>query len=187
MPGEIGREYMSGVLIPAPPEVDAFVRRFRERYPGTAMHHVPPHITLMVPFVPPGRVGEPPNLEVLDAAATRLRGVCRQVAPFPVCLDHYGMFPGGVLYLALRDDRHVTDLHRRIQAAFPDYPAYGGQFNDFVPHMTLDVYGTDEALAMVPRPSFAPFEFTVSEILIAYGDPEVEDVWAVHATVPLED
>ena len=186
MVGDANREYMSGVLIPAPPEVDAFVRRFRERYPGIAMHHVPPHITLMVPFVPPGRVGQPPDLGVLEAATARLHGVCRQVAPFEVCLDRYGMFPGGVLYLAPRNEQPVFDLYRRIQAAFPEYPAYGGQFNNYVPHMTLDVYGTDEALAVVPRPAFKPFEFTVTEILIAYGDPEVEDVWAVHAVVPLE-
>ena len=185
MQGDV-REYMSGVLIPAPPEVDAFVRRFRERNPGIAMHHVPPHITLMVPFVPPGPVGQPPNLDVLDTATARLNGICRQVAPFEVCLDHYDMFPGGVLYLALRDDRPVVNLYRRIQAAFPEYPPYGGQFDAFVPHMTLDVYGSDEALAVVPRPSFEPFVFTVTEILVAYGDPDIEDVWAVHATVPLE-
>jgi 2'-5' RNA ligase len=180
---------ISGVLIMMPEAVAAFARDFRARYavrhPSTVVHSVPPHISLMVPFVPPGRVGGPLDTTALNEATARLREVCRSVAPFTVTLDRYGTFPGGVLFLAPRDPEPTKRLYHLIQAAFPEYPAYGGEYAEFVPHMTLDVYGTDEALAGVPRPAFEPFSFGVREVVVAYGDLEVADSWTLHAVVPL--
>jgi 2'-5' RNA ligase len=179
------RELASAVLIPAPPPVVAFIEAFREQYAGGAFFHVPPHLTVMWPFVSPGRVADGADPALLAETTAKLREICQKAAPFSVTLDHYASFSEGVLYLAPQNPEPIVSLHRLILSVFPDYPPYGGAFNGFVPHMTLVIFESEDTLQAVPRPDFEPFTFRVTELHFMYGDLEAWDRWTLAATIPL--
>ncbi len=176
---------VSAVILPMPPEVRAFTEAFRQEHRCWKYQHVPPHITLMWPFVSPGKPGAP-DRALLAATTKKLRVVCREVAPFSVTLDHYDSFPdSGVLYLAPRDPEPISRLHRHILAAYPDYPPYEGMYNDYIPHMTLGFFESPEAIARACCEPFEPFTFEASELLFMVGDPDFTVPWSTAGVIPL--
>lgn len=64
--------------------------------------------------------------------------IARSVGPFEVKLAQLGEFPNGVIYLRPEPDDQLIDLTSRLTAAFPQFPPYEGQYEDVVPHLTLD-------------------------------------------------
>ncbi len=186
MPPAEDRPLVSTVLICAPPDVAEFTETFRSRYAGVDYHHVPPHITVMWPFVSPGTVQQGADPAILEEATQKLRAVCQNVEPFLVTLDRYGTFAGRVLYLAPQDPTPIVALHEEILRAFPGYLPYGGQFGmALVPHLTLGFFDSEEELNAVPRPPFEPFTFRVGDVYFMYGDIEVPEPWKTVAIIPL--
>jgi 2'-5' RNA ligase len=59
------------------------------------------------------------------------------VTPFDFRLDRIGWFGTTVLWLGPEDPAPFRDLTERVFAAFPDFPPFGGQFEDVVPHLTV--------------------------------------------------
>ncbi len=123
----------------------------------------PAHLTLLYPFVPPDEVGQ---------AMPRLRRALAAAKPFDVTLDRYGRFPNAV-FLEPAEAQALIDLHRRLAAAFPEYPVYGGEFGHaFRPHLTL-AHSEDDAgppdPVLPPAPSFT---FRVDQVFVLVGDPE---------------
>lgn len=95
-------------------------------------------------------------------------------------------FPGGALYLALQDPAPVVALYRRLLAAFPAYPAYGGEFgDDLLPHMTVMTFQPEAEREVFPRPACAPLTFGVDALHFLYGAEEALENWATAAVVPL--
>ena len=124
---------------------------------------MPAHITLLYPFAPP---------EDTDRSLPRLRRALAPVRPFAVTLDRYGRFPTAV-FLEPADPRPLIDLYGHLAAAFPEYPAYGGEFGPGLhPHLTLahseDGLGLHE-LALRPAPSFT---FRVDRLVVYAGAPD---------------
>ena len=58
-------------------------------------------------------------------------------APFDFRLDRTAWFGTAVLWLAPADPAPFAVLIARVVAAFPDYPPFGGQFEEVVPHLTV--------------------------------------------------
>ncbi|MBN1964089.1 MAG: 2'-5' RNA ligase family protein [Anaerolineae bacterium] len=186
MTDEGERALEAAVVILAPPEVAAFVESFRARYLNSENQLIPAHITVLYPFVSPGTVATGPDSDVIVAAGVRLGQACREAAPFTVTLDHYATFPtGGVLFLAPQDPAPIVALQQHLQAAFPEYPPYGGLYADFIPHMTLGFFENRERLEAAPRPTFAPFTFRVETLHFLYGDFTIPQRWTTAAIVPL--
>lgn len=182
----LDRALVSTVLIPAPPEVAAFTESWRAQFAGADFFHVPPHLTVMWPFVSPGTVADGADPAILDATAAKLRDVCRDAAPFSLTLDRYAVFPrGGVLYLAPRDPAPIMALQDRIFAAFPQYVPYEGQHDTFIPHMTLGFFSSEEALAAAPKPAFEPFTWWVDAVHWLYGDLAELTRWQTAAVISL--
>jgi 2'-5' RNA ligase len=153
----------TAVLIVPPFEVQAFAASLRPRDPPGRWSHVPAHITLLYPFAPP---------EDTDRSLPRLRRALASVRPFAVTLDRYGRFPTAI-FLEPADPRPLIDLYARLAAAFPEYPAYGGEFGPGLhPHLTLahseDGIGLHE-LALRPAPSFT---FRVDRLVVYAGAPD---------------
>ncbi|MBM3120921.1 MAG: 2'-5' RNA ligase family protein [Chloroflexi bacterium] len=153
----------TAVLIVPPFEVQAFAAALRPRDPPSRWTHVPAHITLLYPFAPP---------QAIDESLPRLRRALGRVRPFPVTLDRYGRFPTAV-FLEPADPRPLVDLYGHLAAAFPEYPAYGGEFGPGLhPHLTLahseDGLGLHE-LALRPAPSFT---FLVDRLAVYAGAPD---------------
>ena len=89
------------------------------------------HLTLLFPFVP--REG------LDDHVVGRLQEFFAARAPFTLTLVEIGEFPG-VVYAV---PEPIAELRRWIAGLwqrFPDFPPYGGQFAEIVPHATLGTW-----------------------------------------------
>lgn len=179
------RTLASAIVIPAPPPVAEFVAAFRREHPGQELYALPPHITVMWPFISPGTLDDGPDETLLRQTADRLRQICRSISPFTVTLDRYGTFPGGVLYLAPHDPAPIIALHGHILAQFPEYPPYGGEYGELVPHMTLGIFAPEDVAAIAGRLPLEPLAFLVDRLCFMYGDQRFSQPWKTAAVIPL--
>jgi hypothetical protein len=130
----------TAVLVPFP-ALEPLVGPFRRRLDRTAAWGVPPHVTVLNPFVRP-LVGA----DVLD----RLTGALSGIGPFECEFARVEWFGDDVVWLAPEPDRPFRDMTEAVWRAFPDHPPYGGRFDDVVPHLTvghLDLPAMREAAA----------------------------------------
>ncbi|MCW2783601.1 MAG: 2-5 ligase family protein [Marmoricola sp.] len=124
---------MTGIVIPVR-EAEQLVRSRVLKLPQELREvegRVGSHITLLAPF---HRAADVDDVVLDDLAA-----FFADLTPFGFDLVDVCEFPGGVSYLAPEPASTfrllTTELHRR----FPEFPPYGGEFDDIVPHLTLPV------------------------------------------------
>jgi 2'-5' RNA ligase len=116
----------SGVVVRI--RLPAALARLRARDDRMASVGVPPHITLLFPFVPVDQLGPAVRRELAAIAAT--------VEPFEVRFARVDRFPGAV-YLVPEPSAPFVALTTAIVERFPDHPPYDGAFAEIVPHLTL--------------------------------------------------
>lgn len=109
-------------------EVEPLIDRWRQRYDPAAAAGVPPHVTLLYPFLNIDRIDE----DTLDALRTLIGGHRAFETRFEQC----GRFPE-LLYLAPTPDQPFRDLTDALVARWPEVPPYGGQYDDLIPHLTV--------------------------------------------------
>ncbi len=122
------------------PELEPLVGGWRRRYTGDGARGMPPHVTLIIPFADSSEVEE------------RLEGVGRvfgDFAPFGVELRETARFPE-LLYLRPEPAEPFVAMTEALADAFPEFPPYGGEFDEIVPHVTV-AQSDDEILAAVER------------------------------------
>ena len=170
-------DFETAVLILPPHEVQRFAAPIRQALMPERWMQVPAHLTLLYPFAPPGE---------LDLVMPRLRQALQDVRPFDVTLDHYGRFPNAV-FLEPADPAPLLDLHRRLAAAFPEYPVYRGEFGPAIrPHVTL-AYSEDGSTLLEPVLPPAPsFTFRVDRLFVYAGDPQASVPYTPLAVAHLE-
>ena len=95
------------------------------------------HITALGPFDPSPSA----------AALTTIAELAAATAPVPVRLEGLAQFPNGIIHLVPDPADSLRDLTARLVAAFPDWPPYGGEFDDVQPHLTVDAASDDVDLA----------------------------------------
>jgi 2'-5' RNA ligase len=123
-------------LVIVVPDAEPLVGDLRMRHDRMAALGVPAHVTVLHPFTP----------MVDDAIATRVSEVCQRLEPFDAQFTDVGRFPGGVVWLRPQPLERFVTMLVAVQAAFPDWPPYGGAFDEPVPHLTV-ASGADEATA----------------------------------------
>ncbi len=168
-------DFETALIIVPPPPVQAFSYPLREEFDQESFLNMPAHITLISPFVPS---------EEVDATEKTLHKVGEKVNPFDLTLDRYGRFEG-VIFLEPADPTPVTELIERLQAAFPDYPPYGGQFDEIVPHLTLAKFeepAMGEAIELPPTPTFT---FKVEKFHLYLGSVTDEAPFVPRLVIPL--
>jgi 2'-5' RNA ligase len=169
-------ELESALLIVPPRKVQAFAYPLRESYDTASFEHMPAHITLLYPFVPPGEI---------DQAVQRLTPICAGFPPFELTLDRYGRF-SDTLFLEPTNPEAILDLYKLLVAAFPNYPPYEGDHGqELRPHMTLarfDDPAKGDAIELPPTPSFT---FVVKQLHIYVGSIGDEAPFIPRALVPL--
>jgi 2'-5' RNA ligase len=154
----------TAVVIVPPYEIQAFAVPLRQRYQPRTWIHIPAHITLLFPFVPP---------EEIDVATRRLVTAAREARPFPVALDHYGRFERAV-FLEPADPAPLSLLHQRLAAAFPDFPVYAGEHGtELHPHLTIAELDDTVQAADLSLPAPPEMTFLVDRLFVYLGDPEV--------------
>src|SRR5881392_3278360 len=94
----------------AAPLIDGWRERTCEARPSAG---VPPHVTLLFPFVP--------AREIDEAVLRGVAEVCAGVAPFELRFARTGRFPG-VLFLEPEPDTPLRALKAALVARFPEQP-----------------------------------------------------------------
>ncbi len=167
----------SAIVIYAPYEVQQVAAPLMRTYAPDDFVRVPPHITVLFPFVPAGQ---------LEQAASKLRDIGTQFASFEITLRGYGQFPG-VTYLQPADPTPIQAIFRAVYAAFPDYPPYEGQFGDetISPHMTVGTFADEAAQQAANFPAYEPLTFRVERLHLIYGNVREALPWLTYDVIPL--
>lgn len=160
----------------AAPAVDGWRERTCADRPSGG---VPPHVTILFPFVPAAEVG----LETID----RLHRLVARFPAFHVVLRELRRFPG-LLYLAPEPDEPFRRLIEAAADAYPEHPPYGGvvPLDQVVPHVTVahgDTVLLDEAEEDVA--AALPIASAVRELVLLEEVEPDGGRWRVRATVPL--
>lgn len=134
----------SAVLVPFP-ALEPLVGRYRRRLDRAAGWGVPPHVTVLYPFVPP-----PVDARTLE----RLAHALADVAAFEAVFARVEWFGDDVVWLAPEPDRPFRDMTAAVWRAFPEHPPYGGQWDDPIPHLTVG--HTDLAAMRAAAAEIAP-------------------------------
>jgi 2'-5' RNA ligase len=124
---------MRSALIIEVPEAEPLVHRWRLHYDPVAACGVPPHITVLYPFVEPAACDESTLDEVRRAV-----GTVQAFAYELVCVDG---FPG-VIWLRPDPDDPFRELTKRAAEAFPEHPPYEGRIDEPQPHLTAAMVST---------------------------------------------
>lgn len=123
-------------LIITVPEAQPAVGRWRSQYDNSAAAGVPPHITVLYPFL---------HRDLVDASVvSELAALVAEHPAFDVELPECRRFPDA-LYLALVPDAGLRALTAAVGARWPEAPPYGGNVADPVPHLTI-AQGQDPAV-----------------------------------------
>jgi 2'-5' RNA ligase len=123
----------SAIVVPI--RLPAALRAIMLRESATARLGVPAHVTLLFPFVSPPSIS--PDVR---ASVARVIG---GAPAFDVAFRVVRRFepgegaPNGVVWLAPEPAAPFLALIDRTWKAFPDYPPYGGAFDEVIPHLTL--------------------------------------------------
>jgi 2'-5' RNA ligase len=110
------------------PEAGRCVQALRERFDPSAIRGVPPHVTVLAPFMPPERV----TRTVLEQSQAALN----EVPAFAFSLSKVGRFPT-TAYLAPEPNAPFIALTQSLVRKFPEYPPFSGEFDSIVPHLTV--------------------------------------------------
>ena len=130
-------------LIVEVPAAEPVIGRHRSELDANAGLGIPPHITILTPFVPASGLG------AQDRA--RLASLFASFEPFDFRLDHTDWFGTTVLWLGPRDPAPFRHLTEAVFAAFPQFPPFAGQFDEVVPHLTVGLESPIEAMRRAER------------------------------------
>lgn len=157
------------------PEAEPAVGEWRMRHTRDAPAGMPPHVTLLFPFVPAGLVDEVEEpLARLVAAAPGFDLAFRRTARFPE-----------VLYLAPEPAEPFLALTAAIAAEWPEHPPYDGAFDSVIPHLTVAEAQEPAVLDRIAAEvePHLPVETRVHEgSLFVEGD---DGRWREHRRLPL--
>jgi 2'-5' RNA ligase len=173
-----GRSALVVVVPEAEPVVSGWRRHFHSH---SVARGIPPHITILFPFVPRGALDD----GVLQALH-RLYGPLR---PFGFGLVSVETFPT-TAWLAPAPAAPFLDLVAITRAAYPEYPPYGDPELVPVPHCTVgtdDDSGVVEEMARDLRVRLGPqlpIRCHAAELTLLEERPD--GTWATRATFPFE-
>src|SRR5216684_4893645 len=123
----------TAIIVPVS-EAEPTTDRWRRQYTEDGADGMPPHVTLLYPFV---------DESVLVAGQIRqIRAILGDFHPFEFELKGLGEFGASgntapVFYLAPDPADRFREMTDALVGAFPDYLPYGGQFTSVIPHLTV--------------------------------------------------
>jgi 2'-5' RNA ligase len=126
--GRLSGATETGVIVPVA-AAEPVVGRHRRRLDHSAAWGVPAHVTVVYPFVPPGRI----DAETIEETAAALA----EVSAFSCTFTQVNWFGEDVVWLAPEPDGRFRELTRAVWRRFPDYPPYKGEHADPTPHLTI--------------------------------------------------
>ncbi len=141
----------TAVIVPVP-AVDSLVAPWRSRFDISAGLGVPPHVTVVYPFLPLERIGNE------DVRA--LQEIFAAEPAFTVTFARFGEFPEtadtpGPLYLDPDPAGPFRRLTTVLATRWPAAPPYGGAHLDPIPHLTITEVAPKES-KLAARASIGP-------------------------------
>lgn len=171
---------METSLLVAVPSAQPLVRWTRLRFDAAARRGLPPHVTILYPFV------SPPDLN--ESVLAKLSDIFAKNPPFTFALTDVAWFGDGTAYLAPEPSRPFEELMQRVLEHFPEYQPYRGAFGtgSMVPHLTLGKGAKCAALRRAARRAEKrlPIDATVREVLLMARGPR-SATWRVRQAFPL--
>jgi 2'-5' RNA ligase len=129
----------SAVLVHVP-EAEPVVGGWRRRYTHDAPLGIPPHVTLLFPFVAAGSLDE--------EVERRLANLLSEAEPFAVTFARTARFPT-ILYLEPQPSAPFSALTEAIAADWPEHPPYEGEFDEVIPHLTVAESDDERLIAQI--------------------------------------
>jgi hypothetical protein len=124
----VSRPLSTGLVVPVGC-AENLVAPWRGTLPA-AGSALPPHVTALWPFVP---------VEALDATVERrIQALLAGVPSFSYALTRVAELADAAVLLA-EPAAPFTALTRLLWSEWPEYPPFGGAFDDIAPHLTVAV------------------------------------------------
>jgi len=129
----------SAIIVPVE-HIDPVVASWRRRHTEDGAAGMPPHITLLYPFID--------DAVLVSARIRELRTALGGFQPFAVSFVSLGRFASQppVLYLTPDPATPFNQMTAAIAARFPDFPPYGGVHHVLIPHLTVAYADTSAVL-----------------------------------------
>jgi 2'-5' RNA ligase len=125
---DVRQHLASTALVVLVPEAEVVVSAVRARFDPAAKLGVPPHVTLLFPFMP---------LSAISASVlASLQELFAGFASFTATFATVGRWPQQA-YLVPEPEAPFIALTKGIAARFPGYPPYGGRHPEIIPHLTV--------------------------------------------------
>jgi hypothetical protein len=169
--------FETGLVVVVPEATDG-VGPVRDVFDPYALIGVPPHVTVLYPFVHPERLSD----AVLDDVAD----VVGRFASFDFELTHLAEFVGEAFYLAPDPAEPFAAITQALWDRFPDHPPYAGRFETVVPHLSVAgvPFGATRKRVEDLLGSGLPIAARARGVTIMIED---EDGWTVGAELPFLD
>lgn len=165
-------------LIVAVPQAEQLVGGLRRRFDPSAAQGVPPHVTVLVPFIE-GRF-------LQDADLFRLHDIFARIPAFPYVFASLGRFRD-TTFLSPQDPLPFVHLTQEVWAAYPAFPPYGGAHDAVVPHLT--VADGSESVAEAAAATLLPWVTTGPPIVGRCSEVQLIEQqpggWQVHRVFQL--
>jgi hypothetical protein len=166
------RSRPSTVIVPVP-SAESAISAALGGDAGNTSGELPPHVTVLYPFVPAGVIDPTFEAALSDALAG--------FAAFPFSLARVASFPG-VLYLEPRPSGPFVELTEAICARWPEFPPYRGEFDEIVPHLTVSTGEVPSGLVgRLER--LLPIKATAREVWLL--TQETDQRWAMRMRIQL--
>jgi len=117
-------------LIVETPEAEDAIGAYRMWNDPAAARGIPAHVTLLTPFKPPDAI-DGRDFDFLSEYFA-------SASSFAYTLTSFGRFEdGGILWLRPQPAGPFVALAQGLVARYPEYPPYGGAYDEIVPHVTI--------------------------------------------------
>ena len=161
-------------------EAEPVVGRHRRDLDRSAAWGVPPHVTVLYPFLPPSEVNE--------LVLASLSSAVRSVTAFDCAFAASRWFGDDVVWLEPSPSGPFRDLTEAVWRRFPVYPPYGGRYDDVIPHLTVAEreLGSIETLKAAESAvrAMLPVRARVNEALLIAGSSRPNS-WRTIRVLPL--
>jgi len=165
-------------LVVVVPEAARCVGPVRDAFDPYARIGVPPHITVLYPFVLPELLS--------DAVVDEVADVVGRFPPFDLELTHLAEFDGEAFYLAPDPAEPFAAITQALWDRFPDHPPFGGRFETVVPHLTVAAvpFGATRERVEDLLASDLPIAARATGVAVMIED---EDGWTIGPELPFRE
>jgi 2'-5' RNA ligase len=141
------------------------IEQWRRRLDPVGSQGIPAHVTVLYPFVAPGKLA--------DHDLDEIRRAFIGVKPFNFFLTGLAHFGDSVLYATPEPSEAFIELTNRVVRSFPEHLPYGGVYPVVTPHLTISQCpGHDADRAATDIEPLLPWRGRVTEAWLMVGRDE---------------